>query len=227
MTRPSEEDVVAAWQRRMRSRTALTNEQGEPVEIIYPGRRNDGQGADYQDAVIISGGRLTKGDIEVHVRSSDWISHRHHLDPAYNRVVLHVVWWHDKRAPTSLCNGDVVPVLVLSSGREVVIDKAPAVFHSMAALSPPCTGSVSDNSVEMLANFLDQAGDERFLARAIEFQKDMVDTGAGQVLYRGIMGALGYSRNKVPFLELANRLPLSKMESIVSLYICCFSRHHP
>jgi hypothetical protein len=51
-TRPSEKDVVVAWQGRMRSGTALTTEQGDAVEIIYPGRRNDGQGADYQDAVI-------------------------------------------------------------------------------------------------------------------------------------------------------------------------------
>ncbi len=91
MAEPSEKDVVVAWQSRMRSGTALITGQGEPVEIIYPGRLNDGQGADYQDAVITTGGRLMKGDIEVHVRSRDWMSHRHHLDPAYNRVVLHVV----------------------------------------------------------------------------------------------------------------------------------------
>ena len=128
MTRPSEKDIIAAWQKRMRSGVALTTEQGEPVEIIYPGRRNDGQGPDYQDAVITTGGRLIKGDIEVHVRSRDWISHRHHLDPAYNRVVLHVVWCHDGGVPTSLCNGSTVPVLVLSTGKEAMVKSWPAVL---------------------------------------------------------------------------------------------------
>ncbi len=217
MTRPSEKDVVAAWQRRMRSGTALTTEQGEPVEIIYPGRRNDGQGADYQDAVIISGGRLVKGDIEVHVRSSDWISHRHHLDPTYDRVVLHVVWWHDKGVPTSLCSGGMVPVFALSTSRgEAVIERGSAASHSLAAMPTPCTAGVSDIPIEMLTRFLDQAGDDRFLARAAEFQKDMAETGTGQVLYRGIMGALGYSRNKAACLELADRLPLAELESISS-----------
>ena len=91
MAKLSEKDVVAAWQSRIRSGVALTTEQGEPVEIVYPGRRNDGWGADFQDAVIATGGRLKKGDIEVHVKSSDWRLHRHHLNPDYSRVVLHVV----------------------------------------------------------------------------------------------------------------------------------------
>ncbi|HEY41076.1 MAG TPA: DUF2851 family protein [Dehalococcoidia bacterium] len=215
MTRPSEKDVVAAWQKWVRSGTALATEQGESVEIIYPGRRNDSQGADYQDAVITTSGRLMKGDIEVHVRSSDWWSHRHHLDPAYNRVVLHVVWWHDTEAPTSLRNGSTVPVLVLGAIRETSSERRSAVSHS-SAQSTPCAGGISGAAMERLAELLDQAGNERFFAKAAEFQADLAQVGAGQVLYRGIMGALGYSRNKMACLELADRLPLTKLESVAS-----------
>ena len=68
----------------------------------------------------------------------------------------------------------------------------------------------------MLAGFLDRAGDERFLAKAAEFRADLAQADSGQLLYCGIMGALGYSRNKVPYLELADRLPLATMESVVS-----------
>ncbi len=215
MTKPSEKDIVAAWQKRMRSGAALTTEQGESVQIIYPGRRNDGQGADYQDAAIITGGRLMKGDIEVHVRSRDWILHRHNLDPAYNRVVLHVVWWHDSGVPTSLCNGSTVPVLVLSTSKDVMVKSSTAVLHS-STMSAPCVGGISGITIEMLAGFLDRAGDERFLAKAAEFEADLAEADSGQVLYRGIMGALGYSRNKVPCLELADRLPLATLESVAS-----------
>jgi hypothetical protein len=215
MAKPSEKDVVAAWQNCMRSGMALTTEQGEPVEIIYPGRRNDGQGADYRDAVITTGGRLMKGDIEVHVRSGDWISHRHHLDPAYNRVVLHVVMWHDREAPTNLCNGGTVPVLALSTGTEASPEKGSIVPHP-SVLSTPCARGISGIAIERLGGFLDRAGDARFLAKAAEFQVELSQTGAGQVLYRGIMGALGYSRNKVACFELADRLPLVKLESMAS-----------
>jgi len=210
-----EKDVIAAWQRRMRSGTALTTERGGPVEIVYPGRRNGGQGADYQDAVIITCGRLVKGDIEVHVRSSDWKSHRHHLDPAYNRVVLHVVWWQDNEAPTSLYNGSTVPVLALSASQEASPERKSVAPHP-STLFTPCIGGIKGVTVEMLAGFLDLVGDERFLARAAEFQADLSETAPGQVLYRGIVGALGYSRNKVPCLELADRLPLATLESMVS-----------
>ena len=93
MGSPSESEVVGIWQCQLLKKTELTTEAGEPIEIVYPGRVNDGQGADFRDAVIASGGKLAKGDIEVHVRSSDWQAHRHHRDAVYNRVVLHVVMW--------------------------------------------------------------------------------------------------------------------------------------
>jgi hypothetical protein len=215
MTRPLEKDVVAVWQNCMRSGMALTTEQGEPVEIIYPGRRNNGPGADYQDAVITTGGRLIKGDIEVHVRSGDWWSHRHHLDPAYNRVVLHVVMWHDREAPTNLCNGDTVPVLALSTSKDASLEKG-SIVPFPSVLSTPCARGISGIAMERLAGFLDRVGDARFLARAAEFQADLAGKDDGQVLYRGIMGALGYSRNKMACLELADRLPLVKLESMAS-----------
>ncbi|MFC1897395.1 DUF2851 family protein [Chloroflexota bacterium] len=65
-----------------------------------------------------------------------------------------------------------------------------------------------------MAEFLDSAGEERFLAKAVKFQLDLAPIEASQSLYQGIMGALGYSKNKLPFLELAHRLPLHVLESI-------------
>jgi len=65
-----------------------------------------------------------------------------------------------------------------------------------------------------MAEFLDSAGEERFLAKATRFQADLAQMEASQSLYQGIMSALGYSKNKLPFLELAGRLPLQRLESI-------------
>ncbi|UCB43575.1 MAG: DUF2851 family protein [Dehalococcoidales bacterium] len=209
-----EKDVVAAWQSQVQNGTVLTTEQGEPVEIVYPGRHNDGWGADFQDAVIATGGRLKKGDIEVHVRSSDWKLHRHHLDPAYNRVVLHVVW-HDDEITTSLCDGSTVPVLALNANKLALVEGRSTALHPPAPPTP-CAGGISGKTAEVLADFLDQAGDERFLAKATGFQTDLMQISASQSLYRGMMGALGYSRNKGPFLELAERLPLATLEAVAS-----------
>ena len=74
----------------------MVTEEGERLKIIYPGRVNDDHGADFRDAVIATSQGLIKGDIEVHVSSSDWQAHQHHRDPVYNRVVLHVVMAKDE-----------------------------------------------------------------------------------------------------------------------------------
>jgi hypothetical protein len=65
------------------------------------------------------------------------------------------------------------------------------------------------------AELLDAAGEERFLAKAAGFQADLVQSDADQCLYRGIMGALGYSKNKAAMLQLASRLPIRDLEAAV------------
>ena len=90
----SERQIVKIWQQLSLNGTELNTERGEPLKIIYPGRINDDRGADFRDAVIATSRGLTKGDIEIHVKSSDWQAHRHHHDQVYNRVILHVVMCH-------------------------------------------------------------------------------------------------------------------------------------
>jgi hypothetical protein len=64
-----------------------------------------------------------------------------------------------------------------------------------------------------MGRLLDEAGEERFRLKADRFAAKMREDLPSQVLYRGIMGALGYTRNKEQFEELACRLPLSSLES--------------
>src|SRR4030042_2382524 len=92
----------------------LTSTEDELVSVIYPGRTNGDNGPDFRDAVIVNKSHLTKGDVEVHVKSSDWYSHEHHADAEYNNIILHVVLWHDCNSPTLLQNGKLVPVLSLA-----------------------------------------------------------------------------------------------------------------
>jgi hypothetical protein len=79
----------------------------------------------------------------------------------------------------------------------------------------PCFKAVDGLTTSIVAEFLDTAGKERFLAKAARFQTDLTQTEASQCLYQGIMGALGYSKNKIPFVELSRRLPLQALESIM------------
>ena len=221
----SESQLIKIWQHQLLCRTGLVTEEGTPVEIIYPGRINHDQGADFRDAVIATSHGLVTGDIEVHVKSSDWQSHRHHRDAAYNRVILHVVMWHNTKVTTNLQNGSAVPVLALHKYVKIPASQWPNMLFSPTTPNIPCLKVEQHLKADAIAELLDRAGEERFLTKAARFQADLAQMEAGQSLYRGIMGALGYSKNKHSFLELAHRLPLQILESIAQGEIsgeeCC------
>jgi hypothetical protein len=203
-----ESRVMQIWQD-CPGRTDLETEEDGPVKIIYPGRINDDRGADFRDAVIETSRGMLTGDIEIHVKSSHWWAHRHHRDPLYNRVILHVVYRNDMAQSGRLENGRRVPTLVLE--RLVT----PGNDHFLSPLSPrPCRGSAGTQ--ENFLGIIDMAGEQRFQSRAAGFQTVSSRIEAGQALYRGIMAALGYARNKHPMIDLAGRMPLRRLETMVT-----------
>jgi hypothetical protein len=197
------------WQQLM-DRAELTTADGEPIRIIYSGRKNDDRGADFRDAVIATDRGIIKGDIEVHVKTSHWQAHRHYQDPAYNRVILQVVLWHDTEAATSLHNGKTVPTLALDR----YLGGATEHWTGLIPSSMPCRRPVKGLATDTLAKLLDRGGEERFWAKATEFHAELSQTEANQCLYQGIMEALGYAKNKPPMLKLARRVPLHRLQSI-------------
>ena len=209
-----ESQVIKIWQHLLLDRTELITEGGEPIKIIYPGRINDDRGADFRDAVIATSRGLITGDIEVHVKSSGWRVHRHHHDPVYDQVVLHVVMWNDTEAATNLHNGESIPTVALQKYIKRPISPSSNGVYPLTTPRMPCVKAADSLTTSIVAEFLDTAGRERFLAKAARFQADLAQMEASQCLYQGIMGALGYSKNKTPFIELARRLPLQALESI-------------
>lgn len=204
----SEKQAALIWQQAVG--TELVSTEDEPVNPIYPGRINSDNGPDFRDAVILNGLRLTKGDVEVHVRSSDWYRHGHDADAAYNNVILHVVMWHDCSSATLLQSGRQIPLLCL----------AKALKHQSYLLpyTLPCFRILDHMDGPILEKILTAAGEERFKQKATQFQSQMLrpplsELGAGQVLYRGMMRALGYAKNTKPFEELADRMSLSSIQS--------------
>ena len=58
---------------------------------------------------------------------------------------------------------------------------------------------------------LDRAGDARFLSKSLFFSALMESDSPDQVVYSALMEALGYSRNRHPFFELAYSLTYSDL----------------
>ena len=86
-----EDFIYYLWENRLLSMDLKTTE-GDDVTILSVGNRNHDSGADYANARIRIGGALWAGQVEIHVRASDWFRHNHQNDENYNNVILHVVY---------------------------------------------------------------------------------------------------------------------------------------
>jgi hypothetical protein len=192
---------------------SLVTGSGEKVQVIYPGKENRDRGPDFVGAVITTGGGLLVGDVELHLKAADWKGHGHHHDLKYNGVILQVVWEGD--APAILQSGRMVPTLSL---RHCLVASLEEVRRwACLDMMPvePCHGALGRLGDDEMGRLLDEAGEERFRLKADRFAAGMCEKPPSQVLYQGIMGALGYTKNKEPFQELACRLPLATLED------CC------
>jgi len=92
-----EELLARVWRSKMLRGRELVTTGGQRLRIIHRGWANGGSGPDFHHAIIaLKENGLLKGDVEIHVSSSQWRSHGHHRDPGYNGVILHVVMWDNQ-----------------------------------------------------------------------------------------------------------------------------------
>lgn len=68
----------------------LRSKDGRRIEVLCPGEWNTDSGADFRNASIKIENEIYKGDVEIHVKSSDWRIHHHDRNPKYNSTILHV-----------------------------------------------------------------------------------------------------------------------------------------
>ncbi len=206
----AEKDLSEIWRWQRFSGHLLTDSR-ERVKVLYPGRLNDDRGGDFRDAVIAFPGRIVQGEVELHVASGDWRAHGHDRDPSYNGVVLHVVYARNTDRPTVLQSGVHVPVLALERNVKRRAVKTAGSPHTHAM---PCFGVGTSSMAQEVASVLDSAGRDRFRRRVASFAGELRAAEPGEVLYRRVMEALGYSRNRAPFLALAQRVPLAALEAL-------------
>ncbi len=83
------------WNFKVFTHFDFTDTDGNSVEILNFGKWNTDSGPDFLMAQIKIKNIILAGNIELHVRSSDWIFHQHSKDPAYQNIILHVVYQND------------------------------------------------------------------------------------------------------------------------------------
>jgi len=212
----SEADLVRLWEGQRFPAGALVSREGLALRVAYRGRLAGGPGPDFRDAVIAAGGQQWRGDVELHVAASAFRQHGHHRDPAYDNLVLHVVFWDDGRGETRLACGRSVPTLALAPWVARRADELHRWLARPARWQEPCRTALARLGPAAVAAVLEEAGDARFREKADAFAAAMAAAEEEEVLYRGLLEGLGYSRNRDPFRRLAEAVPWQTLRRLLA-----------
>lgn len=112
------------WQFQYYNKQYLLTDEGEPLQVMHAGIFNRNQGPDFLNAAIKIGSTTWAGNIELHVKASDWNKHRHTSDLNYRNVILHVVWENDLSIEQSstLSLKDKIPKILLERYEQLMQD---------------------------------------------------------------------------------------------------------
>jgi hypothetical protein len=172
---------------------------GENILINDVGQHNKFEsGPDFSNGKIKIGNITWFGNIELHIKSSDWYQHNHNLDKAYDNVILHVVYIHDQEV---YINNKVVPTIELKG-------LIPEVEEVLNKQDFPCSTFLDELDSIYLESMKEKAILKRLNKRIQNIEKNNNDSTPQQLLYSLLAQAFGCKINALPFQELSNRIPI-------------------
>jgi hypothetical protein len=181
---------------------------GEKLLIQAVGTENHNSGPDFMDAKIKIGDTLWAGCVELHLRSSDWEKHKHKKDKAYDNVILHVVYEHDKDI---FCHsGASIPTLELKNLIEPeLISAYQSYMKSLHTIV--CQNNFAQTDSFRLFSCLDRLLVERLETKVEQIEQllEKKKQHKEEVFYYYLATAFGFKINALPFSLLAESLPLS------------------
>ena len=194
------------WEHRLWEQCDLHTTDGNPIQVIDPGRRNTDSGPDFFNAKIIIDGRTWAGNVEIHVRAGDWYRHGHDKDKAYDSVILHVVGEADTDVLRS--DGHTIPQLVLPYTPDYRARYDAMVNNTSSRL--PCAAELAAIPPLYMTDWLSSLGYERLYAK-VERINEALERLNGDwqaTAYVTLARALGFSTNSDAFERLAYATPL-------------------
>ena len=201
-----EELMYYVWQQRMFKSIATLD--GNPIEIIHPGLRNHNAGPDFFNAKVKIDNIIWAGDVEFHVKSSDWYRHNHQNDKSYDSVILHVVMQAD--AIVTLHDGTQVKTVVMHIPDDVMA-RHREVVSSNAHNYIRCAPRLGELSNIQLHDWLTSLCTQRMIEKTKRV-RDLVDDklfGWREAFYVVLTRSLGTGVNSDAMERLARSLPLS------------------
>jgi len=147
--------------------TLLPLNSGSSCQLLFAGRPGSAVGPDVRDVVLhFSQEEIhSVGDVEFHVRASDWFVHQHHTDARYNNVLLHVVLICDNTSPVLRQDGTSIPMCSLYD--------VPLSRSRLPLATWPCHSVMQHISDEEFTSLLLHAGLLRFEQKAHAFVEQL------------------------------------------------------
>lgn len=201
-----EEFFQHVWENKLFTSKNIKTVAGETLKVIDVGRRNTDSGPDFFNAKIKIDNTIWAGNIEIHKKSSDWINHNHHIDSAYDNVILHVVLEDDK--PVRNTNTNLIPTLLmhypdhLRSNYQKLLDAK--------------TWIACQNQFHKINPVVLQLGFNRLMIERLEDKTNEIlerlkqnNNDWNETFYQVLAKMFGFKVNALPFELLSKSLPLT------------------
>ena len=201
-----EELLHYTWKHRLLPLQPLETTDGRPVEVIDPGLHNRNAGPDFFNAKVRIGDTLWVGNIEIHLKASDWYQHGHDRDPRYDNVVLHVCETIDRDVMTS--DGKYLPQFQLTIPQTV---REHYEELQQTDQYPPCYRIIPDLSRLTVHSWMAALQTER-LERKTEDIRHRAERLGGSwedAFFVTLARNYGFGINGEAFEEWAYNIPLS------------------
>ena len=206
------------WRYKKFDASDLYTTNHEPVIILNAGLYTQLSGPDFFNAQLIINDQKWAGNIEIHLKSSDWYSHRHESDKAYENVILHVVWEHD--ADIYRIDNTEIPVLELKNFTD------PKLVESVETLTSVKSWIYCEKQLDGFDPFVLKNWLERLFFDRLQSKSEMINQLLAHsqndweaVLFCMLAKNFGLNTNGDAFLRLAMQIPYAiiRRESEINL----------
>jgi len=198
------------WKYKKYPLNGLITTTGEPVRVVSTGTHNHLSGPDFFNAQIELSGQLWAGNVEIHLKSSDWYAHNHQEDNNYDNVILHVVWEDDISIFRK--DGSEIPTFSLKQYISLhVLENYQKLFNAKNYHFVNCESDISEVDEFIRNNWLDRLFIERLEQKSIFINELLKHTNNDweQVLFLMLLKTFGSKINGEVFIEIGKSIDFS------------------
>ena len=199
-----EEFLHYLWKYRLYYALSLKDNDGNRIEVLSPGEYNTDSGPDFFNARIRIDRTVWAGNIEIHTRSSHFESHGHHLDHAYDNVILHIVYEKDREVR----NARGEQLLTVEIGFDpAMTDKYLLLVNNPSIIA--CQDDITRTDRFLIRHWLNSLVVERLIEKTNSIESVLSETGHDweETFYRMLSRYFGFRVNTEPFEMLASSIP--------------------